>query len=77
LLMEAGGGAGASFVGEEAGGGAGDEVLKEVAADISWVFSGADGTKGSGRSVSSESTPMLLALVSSNSRGEEKSSSTR
>jgi hypothetical protein len=76
-LADAGVGAAASLASEEDGGGADDEVLEGEAVDACLVFSKTGGTKGYDRPVSFETTPMLLAPVSSKSRGEEKSSSAR
>jgi hypothetical protein len=76
LLEDAGGGAAAPLAGEEVAGGAVGGVLEREAVD-GLVFSGTDGTRGSGRSLDSEPAPMLTASVSSISGGEVKSSSAR
>jgi hypothetical protein len=76
LLIEADGGAATPLAGEGVAGGAVGGVLDGEVED-GLVFSGTDGTRGSGRSLDSEPAPMLTASVSSISGGEVKSSSAR
>jgi hypothetical protein len=75
-LEDAGGGASAPLAGEAGFLGPEEEVLQGEVVNL-LVFSRTGGTKGFGRPACSEPAPVLLALESSISGGEEKSSSTR
>jgi hypothetical protein len=76
LLEDAGGGAAAPLAREDGFNGA-EEVLEGEAVGTLLVFSRTGRTKGSDRPVWSEPAPVLLALGSSKSGGEVKSSSAR